>query len=119
MDTKETLIDELVSVKEVLQAALKWWDEEATYEVYWVDGDEYNVYDEDPPWVEMARTALDNAPKPVPKVHEPNDVLLKTATNHLTQMDVDILDGSINREVRLNPDDDAEVKALYRVWESL
>jgi hypothetical protein len=37
----------------------------------------------------------------------------------LIQRDVDILDGSINRSVRLTDVQDAEVKRLYKIYKSL
>jgi hypothetical protein len=37
----------------------------------------------------------------------------------LTAADVDTLDGSINRSVRLNGEHDAEVKRLYHMYKSL
>ena len=104
---------------EALAAALLWWETEGTYET-WCDGDgeEYNVFDEDPQWVLDARKVIANKPVPVPDV-EPTKILLKTQLVHLTQADVDILDGSINRTVRTDADEDAAVKQLYRIWETL
>jgi len=46
-------------------------------------------------------------------------VLVHSAIAELWQSDVDVLDGSINRGVRINPDEDAEVKRLYHIWKSL
>jgi len=33
--------------------------------------------------------------------------------------DVEVLDGSINRSVRIDPTEDAEVKRLYHIYKSL
>ena len=50
----------------------------------------------------------------------PSDkVLLNTQLISLTQGDVDVLDGSKNRKVRIDPYEDKEVKALYAIWKSL
>ena len=46
-------------------------------------------------------------------------VLLKTIEAELWQSDVEILDGSINRQVRVNNDEDNEVIRLYHIWKSL
>ncbi len=45
--------------------------------------------------------------------------LISSAIEDLTQGDVDILSGSINRRVRMNPANDVEVKRLYNIWKSL
>lgn len=45
--------------------------------------------------------------------------LMNSAVAVLTQADVDILDGSINRSVRTNDDADTEVKRLYHIYKSL
>jgi hypothetical protein len=37
----------------------------------------------------------------------------------LTQGDVNVLDGSINRQVRINNDEDVGVKRLYHIYKSL
>ena len=46
-------------------------------------------------------------------------VLMRSNSAVLMPSDVEILIGSINRRVRINPDEDAEVKRLYHMWESL
>ena len=45
--------------------------------------------------------------------------LLSSAAAELWQSDVDVLDGSANRAVRIDPNEDKEVKALYKIWKSL
>lgn len=37
----------------------------------------------------------------------------------LTKKDVEVLDGSINRRVRIQDFEDKEVKRLYQIWKSL
>lgn len=37
----------------------------------------------------------------------------------LTESDIKILDGSINRRVRIQEFEDKEVKRLYAIWKSL
>lgn len=37
----------------------------------------------------------------------------------LTQADIKVLDGSINRRVRVQKFEDRQVKKLYRIWKSL
>ena len=42
-----------------------------------------------------------------------------TEMNHrpvLTRADIDVLNGSINRQVRSDPMDDTMVKIIYKVW---
>lgn len=46
-------------------------------------------------------------------------VLLRSNAAALWTWDVEVLDGSINRSVRISPDEDAEVKRLYHMWKSL
>ena len=46
-------------------------------------------------------------------------VLMRSAGAALWQSDTEVLDGSINRSVRINPDEDAEVKRLYHIYKSL
>lgn len=46
-------------------------------------------------------------------------VLMHSDAADLWQSDVCVLDGSINRSVRINPDEDAEVKRLYHIYKSL
>jgi len=64
---------------------------------------------------------MEDAPKPVPTTPpSPSDkVLLKTQLIKLTQGDVDILDGSVNRKVRIDIGEDTEVKRLYHIYKSL
>ncbi len=54
-------------MEEALKKALQWWNDEAKYLTEWrgdgTSGDEYNVFDETPEWVAMARIALSNTPK--------------------------------------------------------
>jgi len=51
----------LISHKEALKAALKWWDEEASSLTESVGDEEWdNVFDGDPEWVRDARRILDN-----------------------------------------------------------
>ncbi len=114
-------------MEEALKTALNWWQNEARYLTEWrgdsQSGGEYNVFGEEPGWVAMAHKAIDkaNPPGPVPLVvDEPESrMLLKTQLVHLTKDDVNILDGSKNRSVRIDPYEDAAVKGLYRIWKSL
>ena len=46
-------------------------------------------------------------------------VLMRSLGAALWQSDVDVLSGNINRSVRINPDEDAEVKRLYQIYKSL
>jgi len=46
-------------------------------------------------------------------------VLLRSKAAALWQSDVDVLDGSQDIAVRINPYEDAEVKRLYHIWKSL
>ena len=46
-------------------------------------------------------------------------VLMRGAGAALWQSDVDVLDGSINRQVRVNNDEDNEVHRLYHIYKSL
>jgi len=117
IDTKDTLIDELVEVKDIITAAVKWWDEEAKY-LTQGDYGGHNVFDDDPEWVVLARKTLDDAPPPTSSKPS-NTVLLKTQLTTLTQGDVEILDGSINRQVRVDNDEDNEIHRLYHIYKSL
>lgn len=45
--------------------------------------------------------------------------LMESIEAKLFQSDVDILDGSINRQVRVNNDEDNEVIRLYHIYKSL
>jgi len=60
-------------------------------------------------------------PVPVPTTPpNPSDkVMLNTQLIALTQGDVDILDGSRSRHVRIDNYEDAEVKRLYDIYKSL
>lgn len=50
----------------------------------------------------------------------PGDYIrLESNIETLTQADVDILDGSKSRSVRIDKGKDAEVKRLYRMYKSL
>ena len=46
-------------------------------------------------------------------------VLLSSIEAELWRTDVEVLDGSINRQVRVNNDEDTEVHRLYHIWKSL
>jgi NAD-dependent dihydropyrimidine dehydrogenase PreA subunit len=48
-----------------------------------------------------------------------NHVLMESKEATLTQGDVNVLDGSINRQVRINNDEDVGVKRLYNIYKSL
>lgn len=62
-----------------------------------------------------------NGSRPAPTTPpSPSDkILLKTQLIHLTQGDVDVLDGSLSRAVRIDAHENAEVKRLYRIWKEL
>ena len=45
--------------------------------------------------------------------------LMKNKYAILTRADVDVLDGSINRSVRMQAFEDSEVKRLYRIYKQL
>ena len=49
----------------------------------------------------------------------PSSYLMKNKYAILTQADVDTLDGSINRSVRMQVFEDSEVKRLYRMYKQL
>jgi uncharacterized FlaG/YvyC family protein len=46
-------------------------------------------------------------------------IVMTTVDAVLRQSDIDILDGSTNRVVRSDPEEDAEVKRLYEIYKSL
>jgi len=46
-------------------------------------------------------------------------VLMQSIEADLLRSDVDVLDGSINRQVRINNDEDNEVHRLYHIYKSL
>ena len=46
-------------------------------------------------------------------------VLMRSIEAALWQSDVDVLDGSINRQVRIDNDEDNEVHRLYHIYKSL
>jgi len=121
VDTKDSLMDELVKALICLRKAHAWWDEEARYLTEWVGdeetGDEQNIFDGPPAWVKEAYTLLNTPPEPVS--NPPDKVLLTTAHAVLYQGDVDILNGSVNRNVRIDITEDVEVKRLYEIWKSL
>jgi hypothetical protein len=45
--------------------------------------------------------------------------LMSSAIADLWVADVDVLDGNANHSVRINSDEDAEVKRLYHIYKSL
>ena len=113
MDTKDSVIDELAIVKACLKKALTWWHDEAEFLTTGEHGDN-NVFDDDPAWVGEANKAL------APVIEVPsNIILLRAGSVVLTQGDVDILDGSKSRSVRLSIEHDTKVKELYDMWKSL
>ena len=69
--------------------------------------------------VDRLTEIVDNLPKPAPSVAATPEILLKTQLVHLTRGDVDILNGSENRNVRIDPNEDKQVKELYEIWKSL
>jgi hypothetical protein len=48
-----------------------------------------------------------------------NHVLMNSKEAKLTQGDVNVLEGSINRKVRINNDEDNEVHRLYKMYKQL
>jgi hypothetical protein len=59
------------------------------------------------------------APVPTTPAAPTPTSLLHTQLVSLTQGDVDILNGSVNRKVRVDVYEDGEVKRLYEIWRSL
>ena len=68
--------------------------------------------------VEYADTAAEIQEADMLGTYKPT-TLMHSASASLWQSDVDVLDGSINRGVRINPDEDTEVKRLYHIYKSL
>ena len=70
-------------------------------------------------WYALGDLPVPPVPVPITPAGLSAKVLLKTQLIWLTQGDVDILDGSINRSVRIDKDEDVEVKRLYHIYKSL
>lgn len=84
------------------------WDEE-TQEIY------YAMCTRSSPNWANCNSCTDRIPGPQPD----SAVLLSREGQVLTRADVDILDGSRNRSVRIGSHDDAQVKVLYDMYKQL
>ena len=105
-------------MEDCLKAALKWWDEDVKYTTIG-DYGEYNLFDEDPEWVVQARKLVNVSKPSVPGDTEWMCVYRNGKHISLTQADIDILDGSRGRSVRIDKFEDVEVKNLYDIYKSL